>query len=390
MSMRPQRFLQQSIRSSFLVSVSLILLGVGCAERRQPTVLTPPLRPHPAQEDFHDLRGIIHVHSNYSKDSEGVMEGIVEAAADNGLDFVIVTDHDTLAGQHWEGTHRGVLLLVDEEVNTHEGHLLALNVTEPIPPGQPAADAIQQITAQGGLAFVSHPFGKRRWEGWGTHRFAGIEIHNLASDAYWLENKMFMAFRLFIVYPFDNQYALARALDYPHRNTALWDRLMVDEDRQIVGIAGTNVHHKYTLFGHYVDNYRDSFRMVETRVLARERSAEGVYEAHGAGRVYIVFQPFLKGRHVSFSARSGTTVATLGQTLPVTDPVVFDAQVNRRSQLRLIWNGTVIRRIKGTQLHYQAKHPGFYRLEVFSHGHPVILTNPIRITEVRPPAGDKR
>ena len=44
----------------------------------------------------YDYRGVIHCHSTYSFDGKGDMEEIGKAANDAGLDFVMMTDHDTM------------------------------------------------------------------------------------------------------------------------------------------------------------------------------------------------------------------------------------------------------------------------------------------------------
>src|SRR5690606_25643630 len=44
-----------------------------------------------------DKTGVIHVHTRYS-DGAGTVRRVAQAAVRAGLDFVIVTDHDTLAG----------------------------------------------------------------------------------------------------------------------------------------------------------------------------------------------------------------------------------------------------------------------------------------------------
>ena len=56
----------------------------------------------------HELTGIIHCHSTYS-DGTGTVPEIAAAARANDLDYLLLTDHDTLAAaQHGEegGTAR--------------------------------------------------------------------------------------------------------------------------------------------------------------------------------------------------------------------------------------------------------------------------------------------
>ena len=44
------------------------------------------------------LRGIIHCHSRYSYDSLTGISAYLKVAREQSLDFIILTDHDTIAG----------------------------------------------------------------------------------------------------------------------------------------------------------------------------------------------------------------------------------------------------------------------------------------------------
>src|SRR5579859_7085252 len=59
--------------------------------------------------------GALHMHSIYS-DGSGTIEQIARAARLARLRWIIVTDHDTLAGQAYEGWLEDVLVIVDHEI----------------------------------------------------------------------------------------------------------------------------------------------------------------------------------------------------------------------------------------------------------------------------------
>ncbi len=76
--------------------------------------------------------GNLHIHSRYS-DGTGGHEEIAHFAAQAGLDFLIVTDHNLyLAGR--QGWYGDVLLLVGEELHdpgrAQVNHYLAFNIRE--------------------------------------------------------------------------------------------------------------------------------------------------------------------------------------------------------------------------------------------------------------------
>jgi len=109
-----------------------------------------------------DGRADLHVHSLYS-DGGQTPEAIVRAAAGR-LDVVAITDHDDIAGavraRDFARRHAalGVDVVVGEEISTLNGHLLGLYLSERVPPGLSARDAIRRVHAQGGLAVAAHPF----------------------------------------------------------------------------------------------------------------------------------------------------------------------------------------------------------------------------------------
>ena len=89
----------------------------------------------------HELTGIIHCHSTYS-DGTGTVPEIAAAARANDLDYLLLTDHDTLAAAQngEEGWHGSVLLLVGAEVSPYRrNHYLAFGLSRADRP--PGADA---------------------------------------------------------------------------------------------------------------------------------------------------------------------------------------------------------------------------------------------------------
>src|SRR5256885_4708127 len=67
----------------------------------------------PSQSAYTDYKGVIHVHSSLGGHSTGNLADIIQAANQNGLNFVVMTEHpsdvmDTSA-QTLKGVHAGVL-----------------------------------------------------------------------------------------------------------------------------------------------------------------------------------------------------------------------------------------------------------------------------------------
>ena len=71
---------------------------------------------------YQDLRGAIHVHSHLSHDSGGTAEEILQGAREAGLDYVILTDHDT--PRIFEAAREALHVALDERADPVEpiGH----------------------------------------------------------------------------------------------------------------------------------------------------------------------------------------------------------------------------------------------------------------------------
>ncbi len=112
------------------------------------------------------MRVEFHCHTVYSKDSLTSPERLVAAARRKGLDRVIVTDHNTIAGAQAAQALDPQRVIIGEEIMTSEGELLAAFVREMVPPGLSPEETIARLRAQGAFISVSHPFDRLRSGHW--------------------------------------------------------------------------------------------------------------------------------------------------------------------------------------------------------------------------------
>ena len=112
------------------------------------------------------LRVEFHCHTIYSKDSLTPLSDLLETAQERGIDRVVITDHNTIAGAVEAKALAPEQVIVGEEVLTREGELLAAFVKEEVPPGLPAVEALKRLRDQGAFISVSHPFDVLRGGGW--------------------------------------------------------------------------------------------------------------------------------------------------------------------------------------------------------------------------------
>lgn len=176
---------------------------------------------------MHDYAAVIHVHTNYSGDSEATVADIARLANRYGVDVVIITDHNTLAALPQEGWWGRTLVLVGEEITPEGGnHYLAFGLREAVGPAADCAEVIAAVRAQGGLGFLAHPFfgGNRHfgipaapWRNWKISGYTGLCLFDYANDGG--ERMRPWSYVLYTLFPWLD-------VDRPNPHTLrLWDRL---------------------------------------------------------------------------------------------------------------------------------------------------------------------
>ncbi len=100
----------------------------------------------------------LHTHSTASHDGGINEEQYMRLLDDGVLDFVAITDHDTI--EFAESLHRtlGSKIIVGEEITTRDGEIIGLFLSETIKPGMSAKDTMYAIRKQKGIVYVPHPF----------------------------------------------------------------------------------------------------------------------------------------------------------------------------------------------------------------------------------------
>jgi len=112
------------------------------------------------------LRVEFHCHTQYSKDSLTSPERLIKACRRKGIDRVVITDHNSIAGARAAQELDPELVIVGEEIKTARGEILAAYVTEEIPAGLSPQETIRILKEQGAFISVSHPFDIYRGGHW--------------------------------------------------------------------------------------------------------------------------------------------------------------------------------------------------------------------------------
>ena len=104
----------------------------------------------------------LHTHSQASPDG-GLCRIHYERILQEGrLDYVAITDHDSITFAQEMHRTLGDKIIVGEEISSSEGDIIGLYIAEHIPKGLSAAATLKRIRDQGGLVYVPHPFERVR------------------------------------------------------------------------------------------------------------------------------------------------------------------------------------------------------------------------------------
>ena len=113
------------------------------------------------------MRLDLHNHTWYSHDGNLSPRALLETAAGRGVDCLGVTDHESLRG----GAECAALSDADttlprvipgQEITTAVGEVIGFCLAEEVPPGLSVDETVRRIHAQGGVAYLPHPYDRYR------------------------------------------------------------------------------------------------------------------------------------------------------------------------------------------------------------------------------------
>lgn len=142
-------------------------------------------------------RADLHVHTTYSDGTASPEDVLNYYALHSDVSVFAITDHDTIDGarhaQRFAEEHPDLFghldVIVGEEISSREGHVVGLFLEQWIPPGLPAAETIEAIHEQGGLAVAAHPY--TSWMKFAGLMGVGDLIQSLPFDAVETRNANF-------------------------------------------------------------------------------------------------------------------------------------------------------------------------------------------------------
>lgn len=133
----------------------------------------------------------LHIHTTASDGTATPLEVLEYVSEHTDLAVIAICDHNTNEGalEAAQVAHDyPVDVIVGQEVESSDGHILGLWTPELIRPGLPAQETVDLIHSQGGLAIAAHPFAPRWWHKHGLCRgekevydrvdYDGVEVAN--------------------------------------------------------------------------------------------------------------------------------------------------------------------------------------------------------------------
>ncbi len=340
---------------------------------------------------YHEVVGVIHIHSNYSDGSKEVEE-IAKIGEGAGLDFLMFSDHNTLKPLH-DGHQRyygktAVLIGYEIEDKNDENHYLAFGLKDTLDRNLGPIEYVSKIKEAGGLGIIAHPDEIRDafpqypcypWTCWEAEGFDALEIWNHMSA--WMESLRRINMLKMAIMP-------RRSLRGPtSRALAKWDELAAE--RPVAGVGSADVHaHAYRkgLIRLTIFPYKVQFRSIRTHLLLdRPVSSDindaknQIFEAIRNCRVFVSNYRWGDARGFRFFARDKNEIHDVGATLEYSDELTLNMHSPKTADIRLIKDGKTVLTQTGNRFEIAVQAPGIYRVELFRNNRGWIYSNHLRI-----------
>jgi hypothetical protein len=349
---------------------------------------------------MYEINGVIHIHTKYS-DGSGSVKDIVKAASEVDLDFIMLTDHNTLAAKEEgnEGWQKNVMVIVGYELNDEDdkNHYLVFGLDELPPKPFIAKNYVKFVNKNGGLGFIAHPNEKRKhlekhppypWTDWEVEGFTGIELWNHMSE--WMEGLTDSNKFNRLIHPL-------KSIKSPSEDTLkLFDDL--NNSGPVVGIGSVDAHaHKQDLMGFLnleIFPYKVLFKSIRTHILLPdklgkrtdkyfEKQKKDILSSLKKGHCFVSNYYHGNAKGFRFFATGKKKRYIMGDTFEIKkgEIIMLEALSPFKGDIYLIKDGEKIFHVNGLEMTYDCKKPGNYRIEIFKEKQAWIYSNHIRIQE---------
>lgn len=384
------------------------------------------LRKEPtAQINLKTYRGVMHVHSYLSHDSQGTLDDLVSAAKKDGINFIFLTDHphgdfDTLP-KGYRGLHDGVLI----EPGTEKQGFCTWPLRPAIIHWNTNRDSIaKEIVSNGGIVFYAHTEEPHNWT---NPDYQGMEIYNFHTDT---KDQSPVPILLDVLVN-GNKYrhwVLRQFFDPQTAILAHWDSL--NNTRKIVGFSAIDAHENQNLRARYlpdgriqwvgnnahnidtmevkfwnqwlfstpdksgwvfkflIDTYETGFNYVTNYVMADSLTTSSLSKSMKQGHLFIAFKSLGDAKGFQFYGTNSKDSITciLGDSIKILQLKTLKAVSPLPGIFKLIHNGKIINSSSEKSYEFSYSGPikqGTYRIEVELNLQgkqiPWVYTNPIKV-----------
>lgn len=201
--------------------------------------------------NINTYRGVMHVHSYLSHDSEGTLYDIAPAAKNAGIDFIFLTDHpngnsDTFP-RGYKGYYDGVLI----EPGSEKQGFAVWPLDSAIIDWELDKDAVAKIVVtEGGLIFYAHTEEPHNCQ---NPFYQGMEIYNFHTDT--KDERLLPHIANFLINGKKyRHWALREMFDEQKPILALWDSLNMQ--RKIIGFSAVDTHENQNIRARQLEDGR--------------------------------------------------------------------------------------------------------------------------------------
>lgn len=341
--------------------------------------------------DWYRYTGAVHMHTTQS-DGTKSLEELATIAAEAGLDFILVTDHmtlaDRIAGKERFYGKTAVIIGYEHNDPNDKHHYLIFDSPRVYESHLSPKEYVAAAVADSAIGIIAHPDEVRSrmkqyppypWLDWSVEGYNGIELWNQMSE--WMErltptNRLWMALspRKSMIAPTD-------------RVLAKWDE--VNLKRPCAGIASVDAHAFPVKLGPLrlaIFPYKVHFKCIRTDILLREPLSYN-YAVAKRQILNAIVECRLVCSNVrwggiegfAFYAEHGDRKVSSGESLGQIENSRLRASLPTRANIKIIRDGaTVVERV-GTSIELPVREPGMYRLEAWRGRRGWIFTNHIRV-----------
>lgn len=384
------------------------------------------LRKEPASKtNLNVYRGVMHLHSYLSHDSEGTLHDLIPAAKNNGIEFIFLTDHPNYQLDTFPRGYNGFYESVLIEPGSEKHGFVIWPLDSMIIDLKTNPDTIAKMVYEsGGIVCFSHTEQHRNW---GNPYYHGMEIYNFHTDT----KDETIAPQIFNFLVNGNKYriwALRQMFDEQTRILARWDSLNMN--RKMVGFSAVDTHENQNIRARYtpdgriewvgpnanvidtvnvsflnswmfgepdengwvfewlIDTYNEGFNYITNYVFAENLSSRSIAENFKKGHVYTAFKTLGDAKGFNFYVQNpaGQIEGMMGDSIKISNSKSIHAITPLPGQYRLIHNGKTVKisDIDGYEFNWTGPlEKGAYRVEVHLNINgkyvPWIYSNPVYI-----------